>query len=194
MFFLKEPSNDQISRFIFFQRELPFSYPEVGATRQTLPEGYTIDRNRIKLGVGEEVYARAVAAIKEWKQFDLGWVKVVPSGTPLEVGSVVSVLTRQFGLWSLNACRVVYLFDETAPLRKFGFAYGTLDDHVEQGEERFTIEWHPNDEVWYDILAFSRPNKLIVKLGLPLTRMLQKRFARDSKRRMVESVSDQDER
>jgi uncharacterized protein (UPF0548 family) len=76
---------------------------------------------------------------------------------------------------------VVYLINEDGPVKKFGFAYGTLASHVERGEERFTIEWHADDDsVWYDILAFSRPNKFIVKLGLPLTRMLQKRFARDS--------------
>ena len=189
MFLLKRPTNVQISRFTLSQRDSPFSYTEVGATREDLPGGYIIDRNRVKLGRGEEVFKRAVAAIKDWRQFDLGWVNIVPLGTPLEVGAVVTVLTRQFGLWSLNACRVVYLFDETSPVRKFGFAYGTLADHVEQGEERFTIEWHPNDEVWYDILAFSRPKKLIVKLGLPFTRALQKRFARDSKRRMVSVCS-----
>jgi uncharacterized protein (UPF0548 family) len=185
MFLLKRPTDVRISRYILSQRDLPFSYADVGATMEDLPGGYIIDRNRVKLGMGEEVFKRAVAAIKEWRQFELGWVNVVPSVTPLEVGAVVTVLTRQFGLWSLNPCRVVYLFDEALPVRKFGFAYGTLPDHVEQGEERFTIEWHPNDEVWYDILAFSRPKKLIVKLGFPFARALQKRFARDSKRRMM---------
>jgi uncharacterized protein (UPF0548 family) len=76
---------------------------------------------------------------------------------------------------------VVYLIDEGESLKKFGFAYGTLASHVERGEERFTIEWQKEDDsVWYDILAFSKPNKFVVKLGFPVTRMLQKRFARDS--------------
>lgn len=189
MFLLKKPSDDQIFRYVSSQRNSPFSYVEVGATREDPPRGYTIDHNQVKLGKGERVFAQGVAALKEWRQFDLGWVNVVPSGMPLEVGSVVGILTRHFGLWSLNACKVVYLFDELEAVRRFGFAYGTLADHVEQGEERFTIEWRlADDSVWYDILAFSRPNKLIVRLGLPLIRRLQKRFARDSKRRMVESI------
>jgi uncharacterized protein (UPF0548 family) len=193
MFLLRKPSDEQISDFVYSQRESPFSYAEVGATRDAPPAGYTIDRNRVKLGTGERVFAQAVAAIKDWRQFDLGWVKVVPPGIPIEVGSVVAILTRQFGLWSLNACKVVYLFDEATAGRRFSFAYGTLADHVEQGEERFSIEWSlKDDSVWYDIPAFSRPNKLIVKLGLPLTRMLQKRFARDSKRRMLECVQASD--
>jgi uncharacterized protein (UPF0548 family) len=189
MFLLQQPSNEQILRFVSSQYDSAFSYEEVGASRNDPPGQYTIDRNRVQLGKGERVFTEAVAALQDWRQFDLGWVKVVPAGTPLAIGSVVAVLTRQFGFWALNACKVIYLLDELKPVRRFGFAYGTLVDHVEQGEERFTIEWRPEDDsVWYDILAFSRPNNLMVKLGYPITRLLQKRFARDSKRRMVEYV------
>ena len=186
MFLLRKPSAEQIRQFISRQSKLQFSYPELGASRETPPSGYTIDHNRIELGTGREVFARAVAALKDWKQFDLGWVRMVSGDTPIEVGAIVAILTRHFGFWSLNACRVAYLIDEDGPTKKFGFAYGTLSSHVERGEERFTIEWRRyENSVCYDILAFSRPNKLLVKLGLPLARMLQKRFARDSLSAMV---------
>lgn len=186
MFLLRQPSPETIRRFISSQRDLSFSYPEVGATAGVLPPGYIVDRNRIKLGTGREVYERAIAAVRNWKQFDLGWVRMVPPETPIEVGAVVAILTHHFGFWSLNACRVVYLIDEAGPVKKFGFAYGTLSSHVESGEERFTIEWHERDDtVWYEILAFSRPNQLLVRLGFPLARRLQKRFARDSLATMV---------
>jgi uncharacterized protein (UPF0548 family) len=185
MFFLTRPSPESIQTFISSQQDLPFSYTEVAATREQLPVGYFVDHNRIKLGTGHKTYEHAVEALRDWQQFDLGWVRVVPPGTQLEVGAVVAILTNHFGFWSLNACRVVYLIDENGPTKKFGFAYGTLISHVERGEERFTIEWHSSDDsVWYDILAFSRPNKLLARLGLPLARMLQKRFARDSLSRM----------
>jgi len=191
MFLPRKPSAEQIRQFISRQSKLQFSYPEVGASRETPRSGYTIDHNRIELGTGQEVFERAVAALENWKQFDLGWVSVVPGDTPIEVGAIVAILTRHFGFWSLNACRVVYLIDEDGPTKKFGFAYGTLSSHVERGEERFTIEWHRDDDsVWYDILAFSRPNKLLVKLGLPLARMLQQRFAKDSLSAMVAAVRD----
>ncbi|MCM3869764.1 MAG: DUF1990 domain-containing protein [Pyrinomonadaceae bacterium] len=181
MFLLRQPSPEAIRQFIFSQHELPFSYPEVAATAGELPSGYIVDRNRIELGKGEQVYDGAVAALQSWKQFDLGWVRMVPPETPIEVGAVVAILTRHFGFWSLNACRVVYLINEEGAVKKFGFAYGTLSSHVERGEERFTIEWRGTDDtVWYDILAFSRPNHFLVKLAYPLARMLQKRFARDS--------------
>lgn len=181
MFLLRQPSPEAIRRFIASHRESPFSYPEVGATADELPAGYIVDRNRIKLGTGEEAFQRATAALENWEQFDLGWVRIVPPETPIQVGAVVAILTRHFGFWSLNACRVVYLINVDSPLKMFGFAYGTLSSHVERGEERFTIEWHATDDsVWYDILAFSRPNQFLVRLGFPLARRLQKRFARDS--------------
>ena len=56
----------------------------------------------------------------------------------------------------VNACRVVYVVDEEEPIQRYGFAYGTLPDHAETGEERFLVEWNrASGEVWYDILAFS---------------------------------------
>jgi len=193
MFFLRQPSPEAIRRFISHQRDLQFSYPEVGATVGELPSGYIVDRNRIKLGTGNEVYERAITALQNWKQFDLGWVRMVPPETPIEVGAVVAILTRHFGFWSLNACRVVYLINQDGPVKKFGFAYGTLSSHAERGEERFTIEWHKTDDtIWYDILAFSRPNQFLVKLGFPLARRLQKRFASDSLAAMARNGQRQD--
>jgi uncharacterized protein (UPF0548 family) len=189
MFFFTEPSSSKILEFIASQSDLPFSYQTVGATNGQLPVGYTIDHNRVQLGKGLGIYERAVDALKEWKQFDLGWVTIVPVGVDLRVGATVAVKARAFGTWSLSAARVVYLIEEDGPPRRFGFAYGTLLDHVETGEERFTIEWHEEDDsVWYDILAFSRPRHPLVKLSSPLARMKQKRFARESMQRMVQSA------
>ena len=74
-------------------------------------------------------------------------------------------------------------------MERFGFAYGTLPGHAERGEERFLVEWsHEDDSVFYDVLAFSRPNHLLAWLGYPFARILQRRFARDSKEAMKEAV------
>ena len=181
MFLLTEPSAHVVSKFIASQRDLPFSYAEVGATNGVPPTDYTFDHNRIQLGTGEQVYHCAVNDLRQWRQFDLGWVQIVPPGVPIEVGATVAVKARAFGFWSLSACCIVYLIDEDGPVKRSGFAYGTLPDHVERGEERFTIEWHREDNsIWYDILAFSRPRHPLVRATFPLARMLQKRFAKDS--------------
>ena len=181
MFKITEPSDEDVANFISSQRNLDFTYRDVGATNTTPPAGFKIDHNRIHLGDGEATFKAAVEAIKNWRQFDLGWVTIVPRGVAIEVGATVAVKARAYGTWSLSASRVVYVIDEP---RRFGFAYGTLPDHVECGEERFLIEWLPDDSVWYDILAFSRPRHPLVRLSAPFARLLQKRFARESLARM----------
>ena len=181
MFMIREPNDENVSRFIASQRELPYTYAEVGATNATPPAGYNVDHNRIQLGNGEATYNRAAEALKKWRHFELGWVTIVPRDVVVQVGATVAVKARAFGTWSLSATRVVYVIDES---RRFGFAYGTLPDHVERGEERFLVEWLADDSVWYDILSFSRPQHPLVKLNAPLARRLQRQFARASLNRM----------
>jgi uncharacterized protein (UPF0548 family) len=74
-------------------------------------------------------------------------------------------------------------------IEKFGFAYGTLLEHAERGEERFSVEYHKSDEsVWYDLYAFSQPNNFWARLGYPASRMLQRRFATESKVAMKRAI------
>lgn len=189
MFLGQRPDDTAILRFLDGQRHQSFSYPDVGATRAVLPAGYRIDRNRIKLGEGPETFAKAVDALRQWKMFETGWVSITPNDAPITKGSCVAILVRHFGFWSLNASRIVYVIDEHSPVNRYGFAYGTLPGHVEQGEERFIVEYYAEDDsVWYDLFAFSRPRHVLARLGYPLSRWLQKRFARDSLKAMQEAV------
>ncbi|HLY20672.1 MAG TPA: DUF1990 domain-containing protein [Bryobacteraceae bacterium] len=179
-FLFTRPSRHYIQAFLEAQRGHPFSYAGQGATREQAPAGYTVDRNRIQLGTGTALFARAVEAMRRWKMFDIGWIELCWTDTPIKVGSTVAVLAHHFGFWSLNASRIVYIVDEGGDHPEFGFAYGTLEAHAEIGEERFTVEWRPEDQtVWYNIYAFSRP-KGLAKVGYPLSRSLQKSFARES--------------
>ncbi len=191
MFLLGEPSEGRIEEFLRGQREAPFSYAEVGASREGAAsvDGYAVDHNRIRLGEGEETFARASEALRDWKMFDVGWVGIHPSDAPVEVGTTVAVIGRHYGFRSLNACRIVYLVEDDGEVRRYGFAYGTLPEHAERGEERFTVEWNRTDgTVWYDLYAFSRPRHPLARLGYPVGRALQKRFARDSKLAMTRAV------
>ncbi len=191
MLSLRKPSAESLRPFLEAQAKLPFSYAAVGATAKTPPADYAVDRTRIKLGEGEPVFQAAKAALRRWEQFQLGWVEAWSPDTPIRSGEVVAVMGHAFGWWWSNACRIVYVVDESGPISKFGFAYGTLPGHVESGEERFLIEWDRSDDsVWYDILAFSRPNHLLTRLGYPLVRRLQKRFGRDSAAAMLRVVGE----
>lgn len=183
MFRISEPTDSDVASFIASQRNLDFTYSEVGATNASPPARYTIDNNRVQLGQGEPIYRAAVAVLKAWGQFDLRWLTILPRGASTEVGEIVAVKARAFGTWSLNATRVIYVINES---RRFGYAYGTLPGHIECGEERFLIEWLSDDSVWYDILAFSRPRHPLVRASYPFARMLQKKFVRESMMRVKE--------
>jgi uncharacterized protein (UPF0548 family) len=189
MLLLRRPSTSVIRGFLAAQSKLGFTYAAIGCTATMPPQGYTVDHTRVKLGTGENVFIRATAALRRWDHFRVGWVEAWPPETPIQPGEVVSVLAHKFRLWSLNACRIVYVLDESRPIRRFGFAYGTLPDHVESGEERFVVEWDEAiDEVWYDILAFSRPRHLMVRMGNRYMRRLQKRFGRESAAAMRQAM------
>jgi uncharacterized protein (UPF0548 family) len=188
VFSLTPPSEDEIRRFISRQNDSGFSYSEVGASATAAPAGYNVDHNRVRLGSGEVTWRRAVEAIRAWQMFCMPWVGLHWPSAPIQVGTNVAVSVRHLGFYSVNACRIVYIVDEQGPMRRFGFAYGTLAEHAESGEERFTVEWDDQDTVWYDIFAFSRPRQSLARLGYPLSRSLQRKFARDSKAAMLQAV------
>lgn len=190
MFLARRPSDERIREFLATQKDLPFTYPNAGEPDDLAPGGYKRDHNRIKLGNGAATYQTAVAAIKCWEMFNIGWVELCWPDSAIETGSVVAVLAHHLGCWSLNGCRIACVIDEGGEKRRYGFIYGTLPDHAECGQEQFTVEWRRDDDsVWYDILAYSRPNSPLSRLGYPVTRLLQRRFARDSMRAMARSVS-----
>lgn len=194
MFLLHKPSASVIQRFVAAEEQREFSYPVVDASRnKSVPVGYTVDHHRIKLGDGREAFARAIEAVRGWQMFHLAWVQLCWPNTPIRVGATVGVLASHLGFWSLNACRIVYLVEEDGLIGRYGFAYGTLSEHVESGEERFVVEWNREDDsVWYDLFSFAKGNSPVVKIGYPIRRMLQRRFARDSMQAMVEAVTADD--
>lgn len=187
MFLPVKPDEASIDKFLAKAAGSEFSYLDVGATATEPPAGFDVDHNRIVLGKGLADFERAKQAIREWKMFDLGWVNLVRSDTPIEIGRNVALIVRHFGFYSMSSARIVYVIDEPD---RFGFAYGTLREHVETGEERFSVEFDPEtEEVWYDILAFSQPKAFFAKLGYPISRYLQRSFVRDSKKAMLRAVS-----
>jgi uncharacterized protein (UPF0548 family) len=188
---LREPSDERVRRFLDGQRSLPFSYPEVGASRGRAPTGYGVNYHRGRLGTGPQAFARAVEAIKRWKMYETGWTRLCWPDASISEGRVVGVVGRHLGFRSLNACRIVYVNENEEPsLQRYGFAVGTLPGHVERGEERFTVEWHEADDaVYYEVFAFSRPAHPLVRAAQPLARRIQKQFALDSLQSMAEAVT-----
>jgi len=69
--------------------------------------------------------------------------------------------------------------------------YTTTAFHVEEGQERFIIEFDMESEsVFYLTEALSRPRDIVARIGYPFARAMQHRFARNSHSRMKRSVQD----
>jgi uncharacterized protein (UPF0548 family) len=189
MFLLSRPTESQIRVVLGSQRTADFSYPQVGATRGEPPAGFSVLGGHVDLGQGSATFARAVDALRQWKMFEVPTVHLCWPEAPLQSGEAVAVVIKHFGFWSLNCCKIVYVIDEDGPIRRFGFAYGTLPEHAERGEERFTVEWHrTSDVVSYDILSFSRPGNAVVKIAYPAARWLQRNFLQNSLGAMASAV------
>lgn len=190
MFLFQKPDENEINHFLDLQKDAPFSYREVGETRcSSRPVNYPINYLRAELGMGAEVYTRAVEAMRSWQMYNLNWTTLFPSEIPIVEGETYVVLVRHLGFWSLNPCRIVYTFEETESSRKTGFAVGTLPAHSEAGEERFTIEWNrETNQVFYEIFAFARAEAFLAQLGFPFVRLLQKQFAAESVQAMRAAI------
>lgn len=188
---LCRPTREEVGQFIADGRNQSFTYAEVGATRGTLPSrGYSLDEYGTDLGEGVVCFERAAAALRRFANYPDGWCEVVSDGgsEPREGLTFVAQI-QHFGFYSLNSCRVIYVIDEPAPARRYGFAFGTLSGHEECGEERFEVSLNPETGVVrYDVRAFSRPRSLLARVGAPLARMLQRRFWRDTRQAMRAAV------
>jgi uncharacterized protein (UPF0548 family) len=160
------------------------TYSEVGFTRcQTQPPGYRHDRLTAPLGRGDEVWSRAPEAVRTWWAHHHAGITVTPGDTRIQEGNTI-LASRSLGPILLIApCRIVYLSDTP---NRFGFAYGTLPGHPEQGEEAFHVIRHDDGTVEAEIVAFSRPADLPTRLASPLAREIQKAVTR----RYVQGIRD----
>ena len=190
MLCLQKPNDRTIRQFLDRQASCELTYDAIGATENQPPSGFVVDRTRIRLGEGRETFDLAVQALRQWKHLNFRWLVAVPSAASMKTGQDVAIIAHVAGLWWVNACRSVLVVNDSGPVARFGFAYGTLPDHVECGEERFLVEWDRSDNsVWYDILAFSRPRHNLARAAYPFARATQKAFGQASCEAMRRAVS-----
>ncbi len=190
MFLIRRPSQTEISEFLDQSRDLPLSYEPVGIARQS-PRGFNADLASAVIGHGRETFERAKIALAQWRHYEMDWVELFPRGASIEPGTVVAVLVRHLGFWSLNGCRVVYGIGDMQSETNFGFAYGTLTNHAELGEEIFEVMLEPeSEEVIYRIQAVSKPRAALARIGFPITRVFQEHFRRDSLGALQRAISE----
>jgi uncharacterized protein (UPF0548 family) len=192
VFTLIRPTAAAIEQWITAAAELPAATPPLLSLQgsldhsRRLPFFFTHDRKRSQIGQGYAAFAAAKRAFERWAMFDLGWVRVANPEARIESAQIVAVEAHTLGLWTLNLSRIVDVIDTSV---KFGFLYATTKMHVEEGEERFLLEFDPKTgDVCYELEAVSRPRNTLARLGFPATRAFQHRFARHSHRRMHEEA------
>jgi uncharacterized protein (UPF0548 family) len=181
---LTKPSGEDLTQWLANAKAADLSYPQVGATSDSsLPAGYRLDRYERQLGSDENAFERAADALLGWRAHTGAGVEVVPDDARVTLGATVLLLIRSAGLWAVAPCRVVYVVDEPD---QFGFAYGTLPRHPEQGEVAMIVERHQFDGVVFRIVSFSRTVDPLARPGSPVTRRIQRRVTN----RYVQALAD----
>lgn len=189
MFLMRRPSSARIDRFLDHARQLPLSYAPPGLVRHP-PHGRRFDEQVVTIGHGQAAFERARRALAAWKHFEIGWVEAYPRPQSVAIDTVVGVLIRHLGFWSLNGARVLYHVGTSDDETSFGFAYGTLTNHAESGEELFEVFVDPaSGDVKYRIRAVSWPQSPLARIGHPIVRLLQARFRRDSAAAMTRATA-----
>jgi uncharacterized protein (UPF0548 family) len=171
MRFIRPSASESMERLVELYRGLAPTYTEIGATLagQT-PPGLRSARGETQLGHGSATFSHAVAGLQRWAAHRHGGVDVFPPEVPIRTGETVIVTVGPPFLALVAPCRIVGVLDAPG---KWGFAYGTLPGHPEQGEESFVVTMAADGSVRFAITSLSRPGDPLVRLAGPLARGIQ---------------------
>jgi uncharacterized protein (UPF0548 family) len=118
-------------------------------------------------------FDRAVDAIRDWQIHRGAGLQVLTDG-PVAVGTNVA-MSAPLPIGHIDVtCRIVAELNEDD---RFGFAYGTLSVHPEQGEESFVVS-RTEDEARFEIVGVSRPIHPLARLVPAVADRLQDRAVR----------------
>jgi uncharacterized protein (UPF0548 family) len=134
-----------------------------------MPQGYQHDRWQADLGAFDQIsFERLAAALRNWQR--RAGFRIVPAD-PVAPGLTFALVVPLPVGYAIGAGRVVYVTDLP---ENYGFAYGTLPAHPEQGEEAFRLA-RDGRRLVFTVTAFSRPRHPAARLGGSVTRALQRR-------------------
>jgi uncharacterized protein (UPF0548 family) len=168
---VRRPTNAVLAALIEQCRADSLTYEPVDMTKLAVaPLGYRRDQSSRSLGRGDDMFVRACNALRQWRVQEGAGLVVVADGPPA-VGCIVA-MSAPLPIGFIDVvCRVI---DVEAESDRFGFSYGTLSVHPEQGEESFTVTRSSDDDVVFHIVAVSRPRHPLARVGAPLARRLQR--------------------
>jgi uncharacterized protein (UPF0548 family) len=152
------------------------TYEPTGATLTALddgaalPAGYRHLRYRTRIGSGDDVFRVAGEAIMSWQLHRSAGVRPRPSAARAAPG--VTVVSR---VPIPAPCIVVWVLERPD---RVGFGYGTTQGHPFSGEESFTASVDPAGDVWFTVIAFSKPARWYTRLAGPVAPLFQQLYAR----------------
>lgn len=153
---------------------MPYSYPEVGATRQhRLPDGYRRLCLQTQAGTGRDRFVDLADRLMRWQLHADSGLDIATSSDTARPGTVLVATYRLAGIPVRTRCRVLYVIDEP---RRRGFAYGSLPGHPLRGEESFVVDWRDDDTVDFTVRSFAQPAGAFPRLGGPVTRLVRRRI------------------
>lgn len=159
--------------------------------KQLSEEGYLLNHARVLIGSGRETYEKGKHALQNWRHFQMSWTFVEPT-TPIKSGVKFCVCVKEVLPWLMMPLQVVYVNENKRDGKvkaSFSFGGGTLQGHLLAGEERFSVELDDNNQVWYEILSFSKPAHFLSSIGYPYVQFRQKYFAKKSADAVLKHLS-----
>lgn len=172
---LHRASASDLATLLHHARADSLTYTPTGSTLDTAitpPHGLTRRRWSKRLDA-PDAFARAVAALQRWAVHRGAGLELAADG-PIASGTNVAFSAPLPIGFIDGTCRIVAVVDEPD---RFGFAYGTLSIHPEQGEESFVVT-NGDGSVTFDVVGISRPTQPLARMLPPIADRLQDRAVR----------------
>ena len=144
------------------------TYADVGETLTASPR---VRRRTIEIGAGAETFDRAMLGLRRWACHAGIGARLHPPQPSIELDTTMVVALPVGPVTVLAPTRIVEVVDEPG---RFGFAYGTLPGHPEQGEESFVVERGVDGIVRAEVGVVARPGPLLRVVG-PAVLVAQRR-------------------
>jgi uncharacterized protein (UPF0548 family) len=176
-FHLRRSTDRHLNALLERSRDDELTYEPVGVSLEGHPPSGFARRRWSRELVGPDSFDRASAALRRWAVHRGAGLLVATDG-PLVVGTNVAVSARVGPGFVDACCRIVRVLDEPD---RYGFAYGTLSNHPECGEEAFVVSRVRDadaDAARFDIEAVSRPNLRVARTVPAIHDRIQDRAAR----------------
>jgi uncharacterized protein (UPF0548 family) len=167
------PTSDHLDRLRSTAESEALTYAGTGASISgDHPAGYHWHSSELTVSADWEA---AKDSIRQWAGHRSAGGVLSPETPPLTAGTTMAFGIRVLGVWATGTCRIVAVIDDE---RDFGFSYGTLPHHPEEGEEMFAVRQEPDGKVTFRVAAFSKPAGLLTTMIGPIGRLIQRTMTR----------------